>query len=97
MRDEFEHKVTTAAVAGWWVVLAGALLLTASWIAYLAVVPQQPAWLLSMWGADLSWDFVQSVWFWAIVAFKLVLWLMALVALWLTLWARGLRKAARTA
>ena len=39
MRDEFERKVTTAAVAGWWGRARGRRRLTASWIAYLTVVP----------------------------------------------------------
>jgi hypothetical protein len=45
-----------------------------------------------MWGSDLSRAFIQNVWFWAIVAFKLIAWVMALAALWLTLWARQLQK-----
>ena len=81
-----------AAIAGWWVVLIATGLLVLSWVAYLIIISAQPPWLLSMWGPDLSWTYIQNVWFWAIVAFKLIVWVMALAALWLTLWARQLRK-----
>jgi hypothetical protein len=64
-----------------------------SWLAYLAVISVQPPWLLSLLGPDLSWSFIQNVWFSAIVAFKLIVWLIALAALWLTLWARQLRRS----
>jgi hypothetical protein len=92
MNDDFQRRVRAAAIAGWWVVLLATGLLIVSWIAYLTIISAQPPWLLSMWGPDLSWAFIQSVWFWAIVAFKLIVWVMALAALWLTLWARQLRK-----
>jgi uncharacterized membrane protein YadS len=94
MHDAFERRVMAAAVALWWVVLLATGLLLVSWIAYLLIVPAQPAWLVSLWGPDLSWTEVQNVWLWAIVAFKLIVFLMAMAALWLTLWARQLRKAA---
>ena len=92
MNDNFDRKVHAAAVAGWRIVLIAAGLLVLSWLAYLAVISAQPPWLLSFWGPDLSWAYIQNVWFWAIVAFKLIIWLMALVTLWLTLWARQLRR-----
>jgi hypothetical protein len=92
MSDDFQRRVKAAAVAAWWVVLIATGLLIVSWIAYLVIISAEPSWLLSMWGPDLSWTYIQNVWFWAIVAFKLIVWLMALAALWLTLWARQLRK-----
>jgi hypothetical protein len=92
MSDVFERRVRAAAVAGWWVVLIAAALLLLSWIAYLVVIAAEPAWLLSLLGPQLDWAFVQKIWFWALVVFKMSVWLMALVALWLTLWARQLRK-----
>jgi hypothetical protein len=90
--QEFVHRVRAAAVAGWWVTALAAGLLILSWIAYLVVIAAEPPWLLSMWGPDLNWAYVQNVWFWAIVAFKIIVWFMALTALWLTLWARQLNK-----
>ena len=91
MNDHFERNVRTAAVAGWWVVLVATVLFLINWLAYLYVLPNRPSWVLSLWGPDMSWEFVQNVWFWGIAAFKLIVWLMAMTALWLTLWARQLR------
>ena len=84
MTDHFERNVRAAAVAGWWVVLVAAGLFMVSWLGYLYIVPARPAWLLSLWGPDVSWEFVANVWFWGVAAFKLIV--------WLTLWARQLRK-----
>jgi hypothetical protein len=92
MNNVFERRVRAAAVAGWWVVLFAAGLLLLSWIAYLVVIAAEPAWFSSLLGPQLDWAFVQRIWFWALVVFKMSVWLMALVALWLTLWARQLRK-----
>jgi len=94
MNDLFEKRVRAAAVAGWWVVLIAAAFLLLQWIIYRRLMSTRPACLLSMWGPDLSWAFVQKVWFWAIAAFKLCVWLWTLLVLWLTLWARQLRKRA---
>jgi hypothetical protein len=93
--DSFEKKVKAAAVALWWVVLAGYVLLTVIWLVYLAIVTNRPAWLLPMWGQDVSWDFMQTVSLGFMGIFKLVLWFLFLVALWSTLWARQLRKMER--
>ncbi len=95
MNDPFEKKVRAAAVAGWWVVLIGYTLLILSWGVYRILVSARPAWLLAMWGPDVTWDFMQTVSLWFIGVFKLFLWFLILVALWLTLWARQLRKAHR--
>ena len=85
--SDLAKKVKAAAVAGWWVVLIALLFITLQWIVYLAVLHEQPAWVLSMWGPNVTWAFVQTVWFWAIVGMKFILWLLVLLALWLTLWA----------
>ena len=92
MNDAFEKRVRAAAVAGWWVVLIAIAVIVLQWIIYLAVMQAHPAWVLSMWGPNMDWTFVQMVWFWGIAAMKFILWLMAVIALWLTLWARQLRK-----
>ena len=92
MNDPFEKKVRAAAVAGWWVILIGYALLTLTWAVYLALVSARPAWMLVMWGHEVSWDFMQTVSLWFLGGFKLFLWFLVLVALWLTLWARQLRK-----
>jgi hypothetical protein len=81
MNDSFEKKVRAAAVAAWWVVLIGYALLTVIWLVYLAFVSARPAWLLSMWGQDVSWIFMQTVSLWFMGVFKLFLWFLLLVAL----------------
>jgi hypothetical protein len=93
--DSFEKRIRTAAVAAWSVVLIAATFLTLQWLIYLAVMNVHPAWMLAMWGPNISWSILQNVWFWLIVAFKFCVWMMALAALWLTLWGRPLRKAQR--
>ena len=95
MNDPFEKKVKAAAVAAWWVVLIGYVLLTVVWLVYLALVTARPEWLLAMWGQNVTWDFMQTVSLWFMGVFKLFLWFLFLVALWLTLWARHLRKMDR--
>jgi hypothetical protein len=92
MNDAFQRRVKAAAVAGWWMLLIAVVFLFVLWIAYLIVMAAQPAWLLTLWGPDMSWPFVQNVWFWAMGAIKFCLWLMALVVTWLSLWACQLRK-----
>jgi hypothetical protein len=92
MNDSFEKKVRAAAVAAWWVLLIGYVLLTVTWFVYVAIVSARPSWLLAMWGQAVTWDFVQTVSVWFVGVFKLFLWILFLVALWLTLWARQLRK-----
>jgi hypothetical protein len=94
MRDDFERRVTTAARAGWWVILAAFVLLTWSWLAYLYVTSSKPPWMQSLWGTEVSWELIQTIWLWAIVMLKASMWLMVLIVLWLTLWGRQLRKHA---
>ena len=95
MNDPFENKVRAAAVAGWWVILIGYALLTVTWVVYLVLVSARPAWMLAMWGPNVSWDFMQVVSLWFMGVLKLFIWILVLIALWLTLWARQLRKMDR--
>ena len=81
MNDTFENRVRAAAMAWWWTLLIGAGFLAIQWVIYLLIMSARPAWLLSLWGPDVSWQTVQSVWFWAMAIFKLCLWLLDLVAL----------------
>jgi hypothetical protein len=94
MNDLFEKRVKAAAVAGWWTVLVAIGFVTLLWVVYLAVMSARPAWYLTMWGPEVDWTFVRTVWFWAVAILKFIVWLMALLALWLTLWSRQLRKSA---
>lgn len=61
MNDSFEKKVRAAAVATWWVLLIGYALLTLTWGVYLVLITARPAWLLPMWGQEVSWDLMQTV------------------------------------
>ena len=70
MNDSFAKRVKAAAVAAWWVVLIGYVLLTVVWFVYLALVTNRPAWLLAMWGRDVTWDFMQTVSLWFMGVFK---------------------------
>ncbi len=66
--------------------------ITLVWLGYLGMMSARPAWLMSLWGPGVTWEFMQTVSIWAVAAFKLAIWLLAVVTLWLTLWARQLRK-----
>ena len=94
MDDNFERRVSAAAVAGWWTLLIAVGFITVLWVIYLFVMSARPVWLLAMWGPGVDWAIVQKVWFSAIAMLKFIVWLMALAATWLTLWARQLRKRA---
>lgn len=82
-RATIQSKVRAAAIAGWCVVLIATALLIVSRVSSLVIISAKPSWLLSMWGPDLSWAYIQYVWFWAIVTSKLIVWVMALAAMWL--------------
>jgi len=92
MNDVFAKRVKAAAIAAWWTVLIALGFILLQWLAYLAATSARPAWLLSLWGPNISWDLVQNVWFWGVAFLKIWMFLMASVAIWLTLWARQLRK-----
>jgi hypothetical protein len=94
MNDNFEKKVCSAGVAGWWTLLVVAAFLLLQWVLYLLIMSSRPAWLLSLWGPGVNWQYVQNFWFLALVFLKVSMLVLALVSLWLTLWARQLRKGA---
>lgn len=92
MKDTFENRVRSAAVAGWWTLLIAAIVFSLVWIVYLILLTVQPAWVLALIGSNVTWPMLEniSIWFFAVLKLCLWLWLFALV--WLTLWARELRK-----
>jgi hypothetical protein len=93
MNDDFAKKVRSAAIAGWWTLLIGAIFVTIQWVAYLHIMRRKPDWVLAVWGSgDVTWSTVQVMWLWFVGVFKIILWSMALVVIWLSLWAHGLRK-----
>jgi hypothetical protein len=91
MNNTFEQRVRAAAAAGWWTLLIAAAFLVLQWLAYLTFTSARPGWVLSLLGPEVSWSFVQNLWFWMAAVFKLCVWLLALVVIWLTLWSRQLR------
>ena len=96
MNDNFETRLHSAAVAGWWTLLIAVGIFLLQWIAYLVVVPAEPNWVLTLWGPGANWQEVRTIWFWFLAAFKAGLAAAAFLLLWLTLWARQLRKRTGT-
>ena len=90
----FSKGSKAAAIAGWWTVLIAIVFLTLVWFVFLALMSARPAWLQSMFGSGVTWEYVQNIGFWIVSVFKMCIWLLALVVVWLTLWARQLRKRA---
>jgi hypothetical protein len=90
--DTFEKRVRAAAMAAWSVVGTAIGFLTLVWLVYLGIAHARWAWMLSLWGPDVSWAFFDRACLAALAVFKIAIWLMALASLWLTLWAKRLRK-----
>jgi hypothetical protein len=92
MDDLFTRKVRAAVVAGWWTLLIAYCILLVQWVAYVLIMAKQPAGMLCLWGAGVTWQEMRIIWLWAMVAFKLGVAMMLFVVIWLTLWARQLAK-----
>ena len=92
MNDPFQQRVRAAAVAGWWTVLIAIVFLSLVWFAFVGLMSSRPAWMQSILGPGVTWEYVQNITFWAVSIFKVCIWLTALVVVWLTIWARQLRK-----
>jgi hypothetical protein len=92
MNEDFAKRVGSAAVAGWWMLLIVAVFLTLQWVAYMVIMHNKPACVLALWGGDIEWTTVQTIWLWMVAVFKLCVWIAAMVVVWLTLWARRLRR-----
>jgi heme/copper-type cytochrome/quinol oxidase subunit 2 len=93
MESDFEHRIRSAGVAGWWTLLICALVLVVQWMVYLCVMSFRPAWVLWLSGPGVTWEYLRHVWWVGTAILKLVLLLLAVPCLWVTLWARQLRKA----
>lgn len=92
MSKHGEERIRCAAVAGWWTLLVALGLFIVDWLLYLLVVPARPSFVLKAWGPGSDWDQVQTLWFWFLAGYKVLLVLVAFVLLWVTLWGRELRK-----
>jgi len=93
MNEELTHRIRTAAIAAWWTILIGAIVVTLQWLAYMFVMSHRPNWVLCAWGPDMSWHHMQRVWLMGIFVFKVILWIGIFIAIWLSLWARRLRRS----
>jgi hypothetical protein len=92
MNGEFAQRVRCAAIAAWWTVLIAVLFVVLQWVAYVVILSARPAWVLAMWGPDVTWPTARIIWLCVIAAVKACVWIMALLAIWLSLWARRLRR-----
>ena len=88
MSEELRQIIRLAAVAGWWTVLIGAIWLTVAWLIWMQILKAKPAWLISLWGGNLSWEQVQSVMITFMAVGKMILFVCVLGSIWLTLWSR---------
>ena len=91
MNETFAKRVRSAAIAGWWTILIGSLFLVLQWLAGQVLLSAKPGWFLAFWGPGITWETVETIWWWIMAIFKMCLWLMALVVIWLSLWARRLK------
>jgi hypothetical protein len=92
MDEIFTRKVRSAAIAGWWTLLIFYCILLIQWLAYVLIMTRQPAGMLCIWGAGVTWSEIRTIWLWGMVAYKLGIGMMLFVVVWLTLWARRLAK-----
>ena len=88
MSEEFAAVIRSAAVAGWWTVLIGVIWLTVAWLIWMQILRTKPAWLIRLWGGNLSWEQVQSVMITFMAVAKLILFVCVLGSIWLTLWTK---------
>lgn len=95
--DPFERRLRAASRAGWWTLLVGVGVVLLQWLVYLAVTSRRPSWVLALWGSTMSWEDIQSVWLYAILAMRMLLFALALSVVWATIWAAALRKRAPAA
>ncbi len=88
MSEELRQIIHSAAVAGWWTVLLGAIWLTVAWLIWMGILKAKPSWLITLWGGNLEWKQVQQIMLTFMAVFKLILFVCILICIWLTLWAR---------
>ena len=82
------EAIRSAAVAGWWTVLIGAIWVTVAWLIWRSVLKSKPAWLMKLWGFEMDWKEVQRIMFYSLAVMKMILFVCILICIWLTLWAR---------
>ena len=87
MSTEIAQIIQAAAVAGWWTVLIGFAWLILGWLIWLSFFKIKPAWVLKLWGGDISWQDVQKLTLTFFAVAKMILFVCILVSIWLSLWA----------
>jgi len=92
MKDDFAGRVWSAAIAGWWTLLIATVFLVAQWVAYLIVAGNEPSWLLRLWGPEMHWETILTIWTWMVATFKVIVWVAAMLVVWLSFWARRLER-----
>ncbi len=92
MKDTFETRIRSAAIAGWWSLLIAALFLSLVWVWYLYLATAQPAWMLQLLGPGVTWPMLRYIVFLGVSVLKMFLWVAAFVLTWLSLWAHQLGK-----
>ncbi len=88
MNEELRQTICSAAVAGWWTVLIGAVWMTLAWLIWRKILKAKPQWLQDLWGVDMDWKEIQSLMITFIAVVKIILFVCILLSVWLTLWAR---------
>ena len=94
MNDAFTQRVRSAAVAGWWTVVIGAIWMTIAWLFFLVILSAEPGWMMTLWGDRMTWKEVHSLVITFMAAFKMILFVCLLVTIWLTVWSRRLKRSA---
>jgi len=92
MDEIFIKKIRTAAIAGWWTLLIAYCILLIQWFAYLMIMSAEPAGMLCLWGGQMTWPEIRTIWLWGMMLYKLGVAMMLFVVIWLTIWARQLAK-----
>lgn len=87
MSENFVQVVRSAAIAGWWTVLIGAIWITLVWLIWRGILKSKPAWLLNLWGFEIDWKDIQRIMINFMVVAKMILFIFILLCIWLSLWA----------
>ncbi len=88
MSEELAEIIRAAAVAGWWTVLIGVIWLTLSWLIWMQILKAKPAWLIRLWGGNITWGPVNSIIITFMAVAKVILFVCILARIWLTFRAR---------
>ncbi len=91
MSGPLYKRVRAAAVAAWWTVLIGAVLVAFQWFGFVHIVRVKPHWLQDMAGG-MDWANIEAFGLTMIVIVRLLIFVLLLVTIWLSIWANRLKK-----